>query len=126
VTSRTWYRTALAGASFSLMVAAAHATPQVVGDEACARHEVDIASFASCVDGRVVPPVADGTAEDAAAAAGGQRARAGHFGVDARLGLPWLLVMQVLAVERAGVPQDAPTGCDSGPAGPAATLAQLR
>lgn len=108
------------------MVAAAHASPQVVGDEACARHEVDIASFASCVDGRVVVPVAAATAEGAASASGGPPTGAERFGVDARLGLPWLLVMQVFAVERTGMRQDAPAGCEGGPAGAAATIAQLR
>lgn len=108
------------------MVAAAHASPQVVGDEACARHEVDIASFASCVDGRVVPPVAAATAEGTAPASSGPPTGAERFGVDARLGLPWLLVMQVFAVERTGMRQDAPAGCNGGPAGPAPTIAQAR
>jgi len=45
----------LVGASFSI-AAAAWATPQVVGDEACERYEVDMASFASCTDGKVVRP----------------------------------------------------------------------
>jgi hypothetical protein len=108
------------------MIAAAHATPQVVGDEACAHHEVDIASFASCVDGKVVPPMRDATVDGTAPATGGRGGSAAPFGVDARLGLPWLLVTQIHAVERAGARQDATTGCDSGPASPAATIAQLR
>jgi len=108
------------------MLAAAHASPQVVGDEACERHEVDIASFATCVGGRVVLPVADGQDEVATPVARGYERSAAMFAADTRLGLPWLLVMQILTVERAGMRQDAPTGCDSGPAGPAATIAQLR
>jgi len=35
------------------------ATPVVVADEACIRHAVDIASFATCHDGRVAQPVDD-------------------------------------------------------------------
>ena len=45
----------LAGAFFLIATAGA-GTPQVVGDEACARYEVDMASFASCNDGKVVRP----------------------------------------------------------------------
>ena len=50
----------LAGASF-LIATAASATPQVVGDEACERYEVDMASFASCTDGKVVRPAPEVT-----------------------------------------------------------------
>jgi hypothetical protein len=49
----------LVGASFFIATAAC-GTPQVVGDEACERYEVDIASFASCIDGKVVRPAPDG------------------------------------------------------------------
>ena len=108
------------------MIAAAHASPQVVGDEACERYEVDIASFATCVGGRVVLPVADGQDEVATPVARGSARGAAMFTVDTRLGLPWLLVTQILTVERAGMSQDAATGCDSGPAGRVATIAQLR
>jgi hypothetical protein len=31
----------------------------VVGDEACERHAVDIAGFATCEDGKVVTPAED-------------------------------------------------------------------
>ncbi|MFO1414101.1 MAG: hypothetical protein U1F10_09420 [Burkholderiales bacterium] len=62
---------AVAGAFFSLAAGVAHATPQVVGDEACARYAVDIAAFATCEDGRVVRP------DDAEAAAGARAAGAG-------------------------------------------------
>ncbi len=58
MTSRHWLYAALAGAFFSLAVAAAVASPQVVGDEACARHAVDIEAFATCEGGKVVPPEA--------------------------------------------------------------------
>ncbi len=54
MTSRRWLYAALAGAFFSMAVAAAVAAPQVVGDEACARYAVDIESFATCEDGKVV------------------------------------------------------------------------
>ena len=57
--SRFWQYAALAGASFYFGSAALLATPQVVGDEACERHEVDIASFASCIEGKVVKPAPD-------------------------------------------------------------------
>lgn len=67
MTSRHWLCAALAGASFSLAVAVAVAAPQVVGDEACARYAVDIESFATCEDGRVVRPQA---ASESAAARG--------------------------------------------------------
>lgn len=54
------WREVCAGAIFLAALAAAsgesRATPQVVGDEACERHEVDIASFATCRDGRVTRP----------------------------------------------------------------------
>ena len=46
----------LAGAFFSLAAAAAVASPQVVDDAACARYAVDIESFATCEDGKVVRP----------------------------------------------------------------------
>jgi hypothetical protein len=60
VTSWFQCRATLAGASF-LIATAASATPQVVGDEACERYEVDMASFASCTDGKVVRPAPDAT-----------------------------------------------------------------
>ena len=56
MTSRHWLRAALAGAFFSITAGAPVAAPQVVGDEACARYAVDIESFATCEDGRVVRP----------------------------------------------------------------------
>ena len=60
MTSRYRWRATLAGASF-LIATAACGTPQVVGDDACERYEVDIASFASCTDGKVVRPARDAT-----------------------------------------------------------------
>ncbi len=126
MTSRTWLRATLAGASFSLLAATAHASPQVVGDEACERHEVDIASFATCVGGKVVLPAADAQDDDATRVARGYGRSAALFAADARLGLPWLLVTQVFSAERTGMRHDTPTGCDGGPAGPTATVAQLR
>ncbi|MFO1317910.1 MAG: hypothetical protein U1F58_20125 [Burkholderiales bacterium] len=64
MTSRRWLHAALAGASFSFAVAVATAGPLVVADEACTRYAVDIASFATCEDGKVVRPdaAADGGA----------------------------------------------------------------
>jgi len=182
VTSRTWLRATLAGASFLLLAATAYASPQVVGDEACERHEVDIASFASCVDGKavlpakeqadgvpsvagggnrngaaasraspqvvgdeacerhevdiasfatcvggkVVLPAADAQDDDATPVARGHERSAALFAADTRLGLPWLLVTQVFAAERTGMRHDTPAGCDGGPAGPTVTVAQLR
>jgi hypothetical protein len=49
-------RSALAGAFFLLGACGATAAPQVVGDEACEKHAVDIAAFATCEGGRVVRP----------------------------------------------------------------------
>lgn len=49
-------RMALAGAFFSMLAGVAAASPQVVGDEACGYYDVDMAAFASCVDGKVVVP----------------------------------------------------------------------
>ena len=46
---------ALAGALFAGPVAALAAI-QVVGDAACGYYDVDIAAFATCVDGRFVKP----------------------------------------------------------------------
>jgi hypothetical protein len=57
VGSRTW-RAVLVGASFSLQVGIVAASPQVVGDEACERNAVDIASFATCEGNTVVRPAA--------------------------------------------------------------------
>lgn len=44
--------------SVTLATEGALAVPQVVADQACAYHEVDIASFATCEEGRVVVPAA--------------------------------------------------------------------
>ena len=49
-----WPMVILAGASFYAMADRALATPQVVGDEACGYYDVDMAWFATCVEGRVV------------------------------------------------------------------------
>lgn len=59
VASRSRLHEALVGALFLACGHAAGATPQVVGDEACQRYEVDMASFASCEDGKVVRPAPD-------------------------------------------------------------------
>jgi len=126
VTSRTWLCTALVGASFSLLAAVALASPQVVGDEACERYEVDIASFATCVGGKVVLPAADAQDDIAAPVARGYGRSAMLFTVDTRRGLPWLLVAQIFSAEEAGMRQGAATGCESGPVIPSATVAQLR
>ena len=48
-------RLTLAGALFAGS-AAPLAAIQVVGDAACGYYDVDIAAFATCVDGRVVKP----------------------------------------------------------------------
>jgi hypothetical protein len=61
----------LAGAFF-FAVPAALAAIQVVDDSACERYAVDIASFATCEDGRVVKPADEApprAAGDAAATA---------------------------------------------------------
>jgi hypothetical protein len=47
-----WIRMAVAGVSFWLALPTTAAI-QVVGDEACEKYAVDIASFATCVDGKV-------------------------------------------------------------------------
>ena len=61
--SATSWREICAGVFFigsiALAAESASATPKVVGDEACDRHAVDIASFATCVDGRAVVPEDD-------------------------------------------------------------------
>ncbi|MEO6928061.1 MAG: hypothetical protein ABI190_02750 [Casimicrobiaceae bacterium] len=50
-----WIERSLAGALFSVMTATmALASPQVVGDDACEKYAVDIESFATCEDGKVV------------------------------------------------------------------------
>ena len=45
---------AIRAGAFFLLSAAASAAPQVVGDEVCEKFAVDIASFATCIDGKVV------------------------------------------------------------------------
>ncbi len=55
-----WIERSLAGVLFSAMTATmAIASPQVVGDDACEKYAVDIQSFATCEDGKVVRPEAD-------------------------------------------------------------------
>jgi|MudIll2142460700_1097286.scaffolds.fasta_scaffold700489_2 hypothetical protein len=55
--SATSWREICAGVVFlvsmTLATEGALAVPQVVADEACAYHEIDIASFATCVEGHV-------------------------------------------------------------------------
>jgi hypothetical protein len=63
--SAQWIRMAVAGVSFWLALPVTAAI-QVVGDEACEKYAVDIASFATCVDGKVT------RAEDAPVAAARQ------------------------------------------------------
>jgi hypothetical protein len=53
-----WYAV-LVGAFFLHSIGATQASPQVVGDEACLYHAVDVASFATCEDGKVVRPAMD-------------------------------------------------------------------
>ncbi len=57
--NRRGRQAALAGAFFLILAGPGAATPQVVGDEACAAHDVDLESFASCIDGKVVVPEAE-------------------------------------------------------------------
>ena len=76
-------RRALAGAFFSLPMLAGAATPQVVGDEACERYAVDIAAFATCVDGKVVRPETD-----ARVSAGASRTAAAGAARPAAIALP--------------------------------------
>lgn len=69
--SRRLHRGALAGAFF-FVAPAALAAIQVVDDSACERYAVDIASFATCEDGKVVkaaddPPGRGGRGEAAPA-----------------------------------------------------------
>jgi hypothetical protein len=89
VTSRPWKRALLAGASFLIAMWAA-ATPQVVGDDACERYEVDMASFASCTDGKVVRPARD-TADIAIVAAEERSRYAGYFAPEAHHRARYLL-----------------------------------
>jgi hypothetical protein len=60
--SATSWREICAGVVFLASIAhaapGARASPLVVADEACAHYEIDIASFATCEDGRVVMPAA--------------------------------------------------------------------
>lgn len=49
-------RTALAGTFFFALALGANGAPQVVGDEACEKHAIDIEAFATCEGGRVVRP----------------------------------------------------------------------
>ncbi|MFO1324608.1 MAG: hypothetical protein U1F15_11160 [Burkholderiales bacterium] len=105
MTSRRWWYAVLAGASFSLLSAVAVASPQVVGDDACAKHEVDIASFATCVDGKVVRPETDERASRNVVA------YAAFFAPDARLANGILLA---LAPDAARTPATA--GCPAAPA----------
>lgn len=109
MTSRRWWYAVLAGASFSLHGASALASPQVVGDDACAKHEVDIASFATCVDGKVVRPEAD----DRPAANAAPRdavAYAVYFAPDSRLANAIVLAFAPDAARMAGA-----TGCAAAP-----------
>lgn len=49
-------RAALAGTFFFIFTLGANGAPQVVGDEACEKHAIDIEAFATCEGGRVVRP----------------------------------------------------------------------
>ena len=69
------YRQSLAGALFAGPIASVAAI-QVVGDAACGYCDVDIAAFATCVDGRVVKP----ESAPAMPPMPGREARASPFG----------------------------------------------
>ena len=116
MTSWFQWRTMLAGASF-LIAAAASATPQVVGDEACERYEVDMASFASCADGKVVRPAPD--AMDIAIPAAERRASyAMYFAPDAAHRARFLLAAIMPRSDDASEVRDRPEylrGCASAP-----------
>ena len=49
------------------VITASAASPQVVGDEACEKYAVDIESFATCEDGKVVRPEPEATPSPAPA-----------------------------------------------------------
>jgi hypothetical protein len=127
MTSRYWRHLVLVGASFSLACTAAIASPQVVGDEPCELYEVDIASFASCVDGRVVRPEsftyvpAEMTAD-----------RLSHFirfAPDASERSALLLAAMLLgddAVKGNAVGTRHDTGCDAAPQPGAQTVTEFR
>lgn len=83
--SGSGYSGALAGAFFSFFVLQAGAAPQVVGDDACERYAVDIAAFATCVDGKVVRP-ADAPAPERGRPAVAPAARATGAGGSVRPG----------------------------------------
>ena len=104
----------LAGASFLIATAAA-GTPQVVGDEACARYEVDMASFASCIDGKVVRP--DAT-EIPVVAAEDRSHYTVHFASEARYRAGYLLAAIMPGFDAAPGTRQRPEysqGCTSAP-----------
>ena len=117
MTSRHRCRGLLAGAFFLLATAAA-ATPQVVGDEACARYEVDMASFASFTDGKVVRP----DATDIPVFAVEDRARyTVHFAPEARSRAGYLLAAIMPGFDVASGTRQRPDdsrGCTSAPHAP--------
>jgi hypothetical protein len=68
-------RAAFAGTFFFALVPGAQGAPQVVGDEACEKYAVDIASFATCEGGSVVKPQATNAVERRAEASSAVPAR---------------------------------------------------
>ena len=125
MTSRYWRQAILAGASFSFLCGVASATPQVVGDEACERFEVDIASFASCADGKVVRPEAEAIVVMAAGPVAERETPpyTGHFAPDARHRAAFMLAAIMLGtapVHGANASVRARSGCDD--AGPTTTV----
>jgi len=106
---------ALVGASFFIATAAC-GTPQVVGDEACERYEIDMAWFASCIDGKVVRPAPD--ARDIPIAAGDQSHYAVFFAPDLDDRLTFLLAGIMPGIDGAPglwVRRDYKRGCGSEP-----------
>jgi hypothetical protein len=131
VTSRYWRQAILAGASFSFLCGVASATPQVVGDEACERFEVDIASFASCSDGKVVRPGAETIVVMAAGPVAERETPpyTGYFAPDARHRAAFTLAAIMLGpvpVQGANASVRVRSGCDDAGPTTTATAAQAR
>lgn len=125
--SGCWHRAALVGASFFFVATLALATPQVVGDGACERHEVDIASFASCVDGKVVQP-APGANDEVVAAAHVAFIRFARFDLEPRHRAALALAGMERGTgtgHRVPAPDQGAVICNDAPAAPLAS-AQMR
>jgi hypothetical protein len=102
----------------------------VVGDEACERFEVDIASFASCADGKVVRPAADTIVVAAGPVAEREtQPYAGNFAPDARHRAAFILAAVMLGtapVHGANASVPGRSGCDDVESKTTATAAQAR